>query len=177
MKRNIARLVLAALAASLLAGCTIQPLHAPVPRGEMTQRSALAAINIKPVNERVGQELRNHLIFLFNGGAGQPSDTAYELTLDARTRSTGALLSQSSTSDGEPTARTVTVTASYDLVRIADGSTVSSRDATASASFDVSLQEFANIRAERDAENRAAREVAERLYALIAADLKRAGAI
>ncbi|QKV19841.1 LPS assembly lipoprotein LptE [Oricola thermophila] len=177
MKRTIARLALAALAASLLAGCTIQPLYAPAPRSDARQGSALAAIDIKPVNERVDQELRNHLIFLLSGGAGQPSDAAYELTLDASARSAGALLSQSSTSDGEPTARTVTVTASYDLVRIADGSTVSSRNATASASFDVSLQEFANIRAERDAENRAAREVAEQLHALIAADLKRAGAI
>lgn len=177
MKRSAARVALAVLAGLALAGCTIQPLYAPKPQAGAIRTQSLAAIYIQPVNSRVGQELRNHLIFLLNNGSGQPANPAYDLALGVQSVSRNAAVVQVSTSDGEPTARTITVTASYKLTRNDDETVVSERRATASASFDVSLQEFANVRAARDAENRAAREAAEQLHALIAADLKRAGAV
>ena len=62
-------------------------------------------------------------------------------------------------------------------MRVSDGAAISNRKVRATASYDVAGQEFANVRAERDAEDRAAGDVAERIRALIAADLKRAGAI
>lgn len=177
MKKSAARAALAILAGIALAGCTVQPLHAPQSHAGLVQSPALASVYIEPVNERVGQELRNHLIFLMNNGSGQPANPAYGLVLKVRTVRKNAAVVQVSTSDGEPTARTVTVNASYKLTRSDDGTQISSRRTIASASYDVSLQEFANTRASRDAENRAAREAAEQLRALIAADLKRAGAV
>ena len=177
MKKPAARVALAILASIALAGCTVQPLYAPQPHTGAVQAPTLASIYIEPVNERVGQELRNHLIFLLNNGAGQPANPAYNLVLNVRTASKNAAVVQVSTSDGEPTARTVIVTASYRLTRVDDGTKISGHRTIASASYDVSLQEFANTRASRDAENRAAREAAEQLRALIAADLKRNGAV
>ncbi|GAB4361330.1 MAG: LPS assembly lipoprotein LptE [Oricola sp.] len=177
MKKTAARVALAMVTGLALAGCTVQPLYAPQRATGAAISPALAAIYIKPVNDRVGQELRNHLIFLLNNGSGQPQNPAYELALNVRSASKDAAVVQITSSDGEPTARTVTVTAGYRLIRASDGTVVSARRATASASYDVSLQEFANTRAARDAENRAAREVAEQLRALIATDLGRAGAL
>lgn len=178
MKKPAARVALAVLTGMTLVGCTVQPLYAPQPpQAGAVQSPSLASLYIEPVNDRVGQELRNHLIFLVNGGSGQPANPAYELALKVRSASKNAAVVQISTSDGEPTARTITVSASYRLTRASDGTLLSSRRTIASASYDVSLQEFANTRASRDAENRAAREAAEQLRALIAADLKRAGAV
>jgi LPS-assembly lipoprotein len=175
MKRPAARAALAFLTGLALAGCTVQPLYAPQPQPGAVQTPALASVSVKPVNGRVGQKLRNHLIFILNNGSGLPANPAYDLVLDVQSESRNAAVVQVSTSDGEPTARTITVTASYKLSR-ADGTLLSGRRTAAAASYDVSLQEFANTRAARDAENRAAREAAEQLRALIAADLKRAGA-
>jgi len=177
MRKPAARVALAVLTGIALAGCTAQPLYAPQSQAGTLQSPALASIYVKPVNDRVGQELRNHLIFLLNGGSGQPANPAYNLALNVRTQSRDAAVVQVTTSDGEPTSRTVTVTASYRLTDASDETPVAARSAVVSASYDVSLQEFANTRAERDAENRAAREAAEQLRALVAADLKRAGAI
>ena len=82
-------------------------------------------------------------------------------------------MTQIAVRDGEPTSQTVTVTAKYVLRKSADDSVIRSRQVTASASFDVSIQEFANVRALRDAEDRAAREAAEQMRGLLAADLSR----
>lgn len=177
MKKSLSRLTLATLAGLALAGCTVQPLYAPTPAATAGQAAVFASVYIEPIDDRVGQELRNHLIFLMNSGGGQPANPAYGLTLTVKTTATDAAVVQISDSEGEPTARTVTVAGSYVLTRMDDDVVVSKRRSSASASYDVSLQEFANTRAQRDAENRAAREAAEHLRALIAADLKRAGAI
>jgi len=176
MRKLGAHIAIAALSCFLAVGCTVQPLYAPTVSPGASAPATLAPIYIAEVDGRVSQQLRNHLIFLLNGGAGQPANADYELELEVRTTSTKVLTIDLTDVD-EPTAKKVTVTTNYKLVRISDDTVVSARLVKATASYDVSGQEFANIRAERDAENRAAREAAERLRALIAADLKRAGVI
>ncbi|MFZ2103728.1 MAG: LPS assembly lipoprotein LptE, partial [Oricola sp.] len=176
MKLFPTRVVVAALAGLTLAGCTVQPLYAPAPRPGAAQAAALPSIYIEPVDDRVGQEVRNALIFMMNGGSGQPANPAYTLSLKVTSVKENTLIVQTTSTDGEPTTRTVMVTANYELRRASDDASVARRRANASTSYDVSYQEFANTRAARDAENRAAREVAGQLRALIAADLSRAGA-
>ncbi|MAZ17580.1 MAG: hypothetical protein CL535_14790 [Ahrensia sp.] len=171
-----AHFAIVALSSLLTVGCTVQPLYTPTASTGVSSPATLAAIHIPEVKDRVGQQLRNHLIFLLNGGSGQPANADYELELNVSTSST-KLLTINPTNEDEPTAEKVTVTTKYKLVRVSDDTVVSERRVLATASYDVSGQEFANIRAERDAENRAARDAAERLRAVIAADLKRAGAI
>lgn len=177
MRHLGAHIAIATLAGLLSAGCTVQPLYAPpVAYNGAEAPAALASIDIPPIDDRVGQQLRNHLIFLLNGGSGLPVNPEYELQVTVATSSRNALIVQTRTDD-EPTAKKVTVIASYVLDKIADGTTISNRRVSSTASYDVTGQEFANIRAARDAQNRAARDTAERMRALIAADLKRAGAI
>jgi len=171
-----AHFAIAALSSLLTVGCTVQPLYAPTVSPGVTSPATLASIHIAEIKDRVGQKLRNHLIFLMNGGSGQPANADYELELAVSTTNTG-LLTINPTDVDEPTAEKVTVTTNYKLIRVSDDTVLSERRVKATASYDVSGQEFANIRALRDAENRAARDSAERLRALIAADLKRAGVI
>lgn len=178
MKKTAKTTFFAALAGLALAGCTVQPLYAPTATATGSPMAAAAAsVYVEPIKDRVGQQVRNELMFLLAGGAGEPANPAYELALTVQTVRHDALVVQTTKKDGEPSARKITVNASYVLTRTDDAKTVvGKRRAFATASYDVSRQEFANNRAERDAQNRAAKEVAEQLRGLISADLIRAGA-
>lgn len=174
--RVAARLALLASLA-LASACTVRPLYSDGPvsatgaqTGTATQ---LASINIKPVGTRYGQEVRNHLIFMFNGGAGQPATAPYTMDLSVSALNESSLLAQVTTKDDEPTAGTMTLTGAYVVTDIKTGKRVAGGKRSVTASYDRPRQEFANARAERDAENRAARELAELLKLAIAQDMSK----
>ncbi|PWK76292.1 LPS assembly lipoprotein LptE [Aminobacter sp. AP02] len=173
--RVAARMVLLASLA-LASACTVRPLYSdgPVSAGAQTGTATqLASINIKPINTRYGQEVRNHLIFMFNGGAGQQATAPYTMDLAVGAINEAALLEQVTTKDDEPTAGTMTLTGTYVITDIKTGKSVARGQRSVTASYDRPRQEFANVRAERDAQNRAARELAELLKLAIAQDMSK----
>ena len=162
-----------ALMLAIAAGCTVRPMLASPPAGAEGQGSpALSSVTVAPVTTRHGQEVRNHLIFLLHGGAGEPASPRYRLDLSVTSRATSAVEIQSG-NENEPTAGIVTVSVSYRLIEIEDGSLAARGTQQASASYDRPDQEFAVLRAERDAENRASREAAELVRLAIAQHLAR----
>ncbi len=164
-----------ALAAMLLlsAGCTVRPLYATAPSATGSiAASSLNAIAIAPVETRYGQELRNRLIFLLDGGAGQPAAAAYAMTLFATVLVTNEATVKVDDED-RPTAATLQMTGSYVLTDAGTGKAVAQGTRQITASYDQPTQEFANLRARRDAEDRAARELAELLKLDIAQRLAR----
>ncbi|WP_421855852.1 LPS assembly lipoprotein LptE [Oricola sp.] len=173
MKRIGLMSTMAVLAVFAVTGCTVQPLYNQQTASIADQPAALRSVEVAQVDSRVGVELRNRLIFLLNGGEGQPESPRYRLSVQVTSQSSSALVLQQSSRDGEPSKRDVSVAANYTLRNIEDDSIVTTRRVSVTASFDVSQQEFGNVRAERDAENRAAREAAEQIHALLAADLSR----
>ena len=174
MRGKLRRLTIAAVlsAIPLVAACTVQPLYYnPSSGGVATGVTAeLQSISIKPVETRYGQELRNHLIFLLNGGSGQPADARYSLALTVTAVDRSAAVVQRAR-ENEPTAGTVTLTANYVLTENATGEVAATGRRQITSSYDVPRQEFAALRAERDAENRAARELAELLKLVLAQEL------
>lgn len=161
------------LAAALVGGCTVRPMLATTATTfTIGQESALPPVSVAEVNTRYGQEVRNHLIFLLNGGAGQPANPAYTLNLNV-SRSVVSAVQVQSGGVHEPTAGSVQMTGRYALVETATGRTVARGTQQATASFDRPQQEFAVVRAERDAENRAARELAEFIRLSLAQDFAR----
>jgi len=172
------RMVLAAgmtLAFGLVAGCTARPLYGNVaPAGGGTPLSSrLASVDIPPASGRVGQELRNHLIFMFGGGQGRPGQPAYRLDLTTNVAKSVPVTINTGQVSLEPTAGTVSVRASYRLTEIATGQVIATGNRAVQAPYDIPAQEFAAERAVRDAENRAARELAELLRLVVAQDLER----
>ncbi len=149
-----------------LSACTFQPLYAPSVDGSI-EGSAISQIDVSQVNTRVGQQVRNHLLFLINGGNGSlnPRYRA-DLQITSFVRNSAAKASLRDT-----TAGFVSVTASYNLVDSTTKERVSGGTRTSTASFDRTSQIFANQRAERDAENRAGKAVAEQLRNALASDL------
>jgi LPS-assembly lipoprotein len=159
---------------AVASACTVRPLYSDVaPAGTATTSAAYPSINIKPVETRYAQEVRNHLIFLLNGGAGQPANAQYTLDLGITVLDSRLLLARTTSNEDRPTAGVVALTSSYVLRRADTGAIVSSGTRRISSSYDRPRQEFAALRAERDAENRAARELAELLKLAIAQDLSK----
>ena len=166
-----ARILRAALLSSALLAlpaCVYQPLYGPnsyAPDGGFP----LSQIAVADVDTRVAQQVRNHLIFLLQGGATPPQPV-----YDLRLRVTDTSRLQAAAADvSNNTAGVVTVTVSYDLFNMSNHTRVANGTRVASASFDRTGQSFANERAVRDAQNRAAREVAEQVRLALAADISR----
>ena len=150
----------------VLAGCQVRPLYSTTSGSE----GKLASVSISSADDRVEQQVRNDLIFLFAGGAGEPQNPAYHLDLNVSVRNIGVLLD---VTDDIPRAGRIVVSADYNLVKTDSGETIASGKRQTVALVDFPVQEFAKLRAVRDAENRGARELAELIRADVASALGR----
>ncbi len=143
------------LAAAFLGGCQVRPLYAAYASPHRTT----ASIAVDPVNTRVGQQVRNHLLFLMDRGGGEPAAPAYSLSLSVSASEIGIFVGSSV--DSSPTAGKERVTVAYVLKDAGTGKPLKTGRRTAVAAFDLPPQEFTKLRAVRDAENRAAISAAE----------------
>lgn len=163
------------LALAVAAGCTVRPLYGDVTSATGPQAFAsarLESIEIAPVNDRVGQEVRNHLIFLLGGGKGQPAAPAYKVKLSVRATDSKPSSVSTSRVNLDPTSGLVTVQGSYVLTDASNGERISSGRRSVQAPYDIPRQEFAALRAVRNAEDRASRELAEVLRLALAQELE-----
>ncbi len=164
---GILKIAVAIFLVTAISACQFRPLHG---NNSLDAESAsnLSNVTVSRVDTRVGQQVRNHLLFLLNGGFAANATHEARLSVTWFNKQLAAVPVL-----GDTTAGTVTVIARYDLVDTDTGKSISSGTRQAIASYDRTGQVFANNRAERDAENRAAREVAESLRLAIASDLNR----
>ena len=155
---RLARLALggALLFAAGLAGCTEAPRPLYGRAGGTVP--ALRTIDVGAVPGRVGQQVRNELVFGLHGGAGESDGKPVyrlELTVTSIDNAVGVERYRNL-----PAAYVERISATYALIDIASGATVTSGNSFAQAAYDYSPQRFADVRAKRDAENRVATVVA-----------------
>jgi LPS-assembly lipoprotein len=155
---------LAVTAAISLAGCGIQPLYGTTAGGSRLA-AAMAGVDITPIPGRVGQRVRNELIFENTGGSGQ-TGTTYKLDIVIKESLTNELVRIS----GDAKAQVYQLDATFKLISN-DGRVVLEGKATSRAPYERFETIFSNVRARYDAENRAARTVAESIKVRIAAYL------
>ena len=144
----------------LASSCQVRPLYATDQRTE----KALKSIVFSEAETRVELEVRNQLIFMTSGGAGEPQNPEYDVQIKIVERNVGVLLDL--TTD-LPRAGRIILKADFTLKRASTGEVLKTGHRSAVALVDFPGQEYAKLRATEDAENRAARELAE----LIRADL------
>jgi LPS-assembly lipoprotein len=157
---------------ALLSSCQVRALYAEN-TGATAKMSTVGfadAVAADASQRRVGQEVRNQLIFIAGHGAGEAADPQYMVSLNV-TSGTGGVLYLAS-SDTSQAGRT-TVGVSYVLKRVSDGKVIKAGRRSMVALVDFPTQEFAKQRAIRDGEDRAAREVSQLVGADIAAALSR----
>ena len=153
---------LAVTAALGLAGCGFQPLYGTTAGGSRLG-AVMAGVDVTPIPGRVGQRLRNELIFE-NTGGGAAAPATYKLDIVIRESLINELVQISGNAKGE----VYQLDATFRLIS-RDGRVVLEGKATSRASFERFQTIFSNVRAQVDAENRAARTVADTIRTRIAA--------
>lgn len=149
------------MAAPLLAACGnsgFKPLYGSAALGGGGVSEKLARIQIAPIPGRVGQQIRNELIFQASGGGAQPQPV-YRLEIAIRERVASTLVQTT----GETTSSVYNLDASYALIELNSKQTVFQGRSYGRAGFERVESIFANVRARRNAEDRAAGTVANEL--------------
>jgi len=161
--------------------CTVRPLYMkedPAAAGASAGAAAqLASVAVKPVATRYAQLVRNELIFLLGGGAGEATNPRYTLDLAVTSQLMSSATAPATAADdvNVPTAAILTLTARYTLTDLTTNKMVAKGSRNISSSIDVPRQQYAALRAENDAQQRAARELAQLLRFAIAQDFVREG--
>jgi len=154
----------------LATGCGdtgFRPLYASSALVGSDVNEKLARLEVAPIPGRVGQRLRNELIYQASGGGNMAIDPAYRLEI-VMTESITATLVQI---DGNSSGSVYNLNATFRLVRIADRSVALNGASYGRATFQRFDSVFSNVRARREAEDRAAKTVAEDLKSRLAAFL------
>ena len=120
-------------AAPVLAACgdgDFRPLYGPTASGEHLQ-DVLAKVDIAPIPSRVGQRIRNELIFNNTGGREAPKP-AYRLEIVIREGINSTLV----TKEGEAYSQVYNVEAGYQLINIKQKSVALQGSSHARAAFE-----------------------------------------
>jgi LPS-assembly lipoprotein len=151
-----------------LSGCGFHPLYGNTAL-DTHVGPTLANVYVEPISDRVGYELRNNLLDLFNG-TGQNDGATYRLKLSLSEMEEAVVLQ----SDTAITRYNYTLSAHYELIPRESTAAVKSGNVTARSAYNVAAAPFlyATVTAERDAKNRAANDMAERIRTQIAVYLR-----
>lgn len=166
LRNRLVRLAVVGLLAASTAGC-FQPMYAETTPGEGSAlRDKLGDIEVVFADGRVGNEVRNDLIFELTGGAGNPVNAPYRLVLRTKDSATAAVVD---TYSGLPEVELISVDVNWQLFDNANPKVaVTQGNAFGKASLDSGYQRFARARAVRDAQNRSAKVVAETIRGQLA---------
>jgi len=126
----------------------------------------LASVSVGPIPGRVGQKIRNELIFHSTGG-GSPLPPKYHVDIAIRQQIVSTLVRK----DGESQSQVYNLEAKFQLIRIADNAVLLEGTSYGRASFERYDSIYSNVKAREDAENRAARAVAQDIKTRLAAFL------
>lgn len=168
-RRRLCFAVLAlTIAAPGLSGCDggFRPLYGSNGLGGAAVSEKMAQVETAPIPGRVGQRIRNELIFQATGGGNAPPP-AYRLEVAIRESTTSTLIR----SDGDAQSRIYQVDASFQLVRLADRAVVLKGSSYGQAAYERFTSIYSNVRAQKDAEDRAAKTVGDELKSRLAAYL------
>jgi len=164
--RALLALGVIALLASAAAGCGsggFHPLYGKTESGE-SMAAKLAAVDITKIPGRVGQRIRNELIFNTTGG-DHPETAEFVLHVGIAESVAGVLVQ----SDGNTTTEVYQIEASFKLTRLKDKKILVEGKSFARAPYQRYQPIYANVRARHDAEDRAAVVIATDIRNRIAA--------
>jgi LPS-assembly lipoprotein len=153
-----------------LGGCGFHPLYGPTESGA-NLRDVMKQVQVSTIPTRVGQRVRNELLFGMTGG-GDQLPPVYRLDIAIRETVQNTLV----TNTGSVTGQALLLTAEFRLIRIKDNETVFKGESSADAAYDLlgstgAVSVYGDTRASIDAENRAARSLADNLKTRLAAYL------
>jgi LPS-assembly lipoprotein len=170
--RLVSSLIGAVVAAALLAGCGesgFRPLYGQAGIGANVGEK-LAGVEIAPIPGRLGQRIRNELIFDVTGGGRVTETPVYRLEIAVKENVVSTLVNR----DGTAQSQIYTADASFNLIRLSDKKVVVTGTSFGRAGFERNPSIFSNVRAQDDAQNRAAKSIGIEMKTRLAAYLSSA---
>ncbi len=158
-------LVLAVALTGCASGDGFRPMYAASATGPRLQEK-MAAVDVGTIPSRVGQRIRNELIFQATGGGGA-TPPAYRLDVAIKESIAATLVKVT----GEAASNIYVIEASFVLVDVKTKKVLLRGNSHARAGFDRFPSIYSNVRAREDAENRAANVIAEDVKSRLAAFL------
>ena len=161
-------LALVMLIVPALAACEgasgFRPMYGSAVGGATTEKMAQVDFGVIP--GRVGQRIRNELIFDSTGG-GYALPPAYRFDVTIREQLVSTLVNH----EGQAQSQVYNLEAKFQLIRLSDKKVVLQGTSFGRAGFERYSSIFSNVQAKQDAENRAARTIATDLKSRLAAYL------
>lgn len=148
-------------------GGSFKPMYAAQSGSSLS--SKMSQVSITTIPGRVGQQLRNELIFRATGGGGKATETAFRLDIVVRQR----LSSQLVNIEGNAETQIYHIDADFQLTDTRANKVVFKGQSFGRAGFQRFQTIYANVRAKRDAENRTARTIAQDISGRVEAFLSR----
>ncbi|MBS9477491.1 hypothetical protein KIP89_10255 [Ancylobacter sp. VKM B-3255] len=171
LSRRVLGLVCVGLLALSTAGC-FRPMYAETTGDGTALPEKLGEVEVVFSPGRLGNEVRNDLIFNLTGGAGNPGGAPYQLVLQVTDSTQAAVVD---TYTGLPEVELVSVDVNWQLIDTTKPvkagqkpTPVTQGTAFGKASIDSGYQRFARSRAIRDAQNRASTVAAEMIRGQLA---------
>lgn len=153
--RGLTLLVAATPALTACGNSGFRPLYGQSASGAGLDER-MAQLDISPIPGRVGQRIRNDLIFQSTGGGNAlPATHKLDVTIQESLTSTLVRL------DGNALAQVYTIEARFTLTNLKTKQVVFRGTSNARSSFERFTSIYSNVRAREDAENRAARTIAD----------------
>ena len=150
--------ILVAFALALPAqGCGFHPLYGDFGATAGTG-DKLASIYVEPIPDRLGFELRNTMIDLFDG-PGRPAGATYMLRVTLDEKSEGIAVQN----DAAITRYNDTLTVDYQLRDAKTGTILTQGRETGLSAYNVVASPYATLAAQQDADKRSADDIAERI--------------
>ena len=148
------------LCALLVSGCGFRPLF---DGGRDSDAAAeLATVHIEPINDRIGQQLHNHLLDLLNP-SGRPAKPRYFLYVMLKGSIQGRAIAKSELS----TRSNYNLSATFTLVEAGSDKVIVKGSKAVVSSYNVLTSNFATLMAEKDAKARAVREISQYIRAML----------
>mgnify|MGYP004004834545 FL=1 len=151
---RISSALIAGLFVFNLGACGFEPIYAYKEIGYV--RGELEHVSIKPIKDRIGQELKNNLLDILSP-RGISDQSLWELSVTLTESTQKISLEQTSFS----TRANLTVRATFKLKSLLEDSTQKfGGNANAISSYNILDSDYANLVAERDAHSRAVKSLA-----------------
>ncbi|MDA1089132.1 MAG: LPS assembly lipoprotein LptE [Proteobacteria bacterium] len=138
----------------LLQACGFRPLYGGVAPG--SSETEFALIDVRPIPDRIGQQLRNHLLTSLN-----PKKRTAPAQFILTTKVTEAVSALAVKKSAFATRSNLTLTADFRLSDSATGKNFFSSSRSIAVSYNILDSAFATLMAEKDARQRAVRELSE----------------
>lgn len=144
-----------------LGACGYRPLYGPQSANPQTT-ATLAQVEIKPINDRAGQMMRTALQRRLSPRGQTPAQYYLQVSLKE------SISKLAVERDSFATRANLSMSARYQLVRIADGLRLTKGQPRSVASYNILTSNYATLSAEADARNRAIEALADDIQSRLA---------